>query len=309
MGIVQLGYMGLGVKSLEEWESFAREVLGFAVAERAPDGTMYLRMDEYHHRFVLHPNGSDDLEYLGWEVPTPEDLRAVEEHVKARGVKVTRATPEEVAARKVVDFIWFEDPNGVRQEVFVGPLILWEEPFQPGRPMSGFRTGNLGLGHLIVYCKDQAESVRFYREVMGFKLSDYIDLEASMPGAGTAVFLHCNPRHHSLALVHAPQARKKINHFMVEVNSLDDVGSAYYMVQQRGIPIALTLGKHTNDHMVSFYMVSPSGFDVEYGWGGRLIDDSQWVVQKHLRIAIWGHEPPRRAAGEREARATAGQRR
>jgi hypothetical protein len=57
-----------------------------------------------------------------------------------------------------------------------------------------------------------------------------------------------------------------------------------------GATLATTLGRHTNDQMVSFYVITPSGFEVEYGWGGRLIDDSVWQVQRHDRGALWGHK-------------------
>jgi hypothetical protein len=51
------------------------------------------------------------------------------------------------------------------------------------------------------------------------------------------------------------------------------------------------LGRHTNDHMTSFYLKTPSGFDVEYGWGARTVDDATWQVQRHEKGSIWGHRP------------------
>ena len=114
-----------------------------------------------------------------------------------------------------------------------------------------------------------------------------------MPVLGDAVFFHCNPRHHSIAIVEV-DAPKHLQHIMLEVKSLDDVGLAYYRCKEFGTPLSLDIGRHTNDHMFSFYMSSPSGFDIEYGWGGRLIDDSTWVVQRHVSPAIWGHQPVRR---------------
>ena len=59
------------------------------------------------------------------------------------------------------------------------------------------------------------------------------------------------------------------------------------------MPINRTLGRHTNDHMVSFYMASPSGFEVEYGWGARTVDDSTWQVQQHTTGSMWGTAPRR----------------
>ena len=63
---------------------------------------------------------------------------------------------------------------------------------------------------------------------------------------------------------------------MVEYNSLDDVGQGYDLLQYKKDAIAYTLGRHTNDYMTSFYSNTPSGFFVENGWGGRIIDQNTW---------------------------------
>jgi hypothetical protein len=84
-------------------------------------------------------------------------------------------------------------------------------------------------------------------------------------------------------------APKRLMHFMLQCRHVDDVGSTYYLCQDQGIEISGTLGRHTNDHMMSFYMRSPSGFEIEYGWGARIVDDATWQVQKHEAPSIWGH--------------------
>lgn len=76
---------------------------------------------------------------------------------------------------------------------------------------------------------------------------------------------------------------------MLQVQSIDDLGVAYDLCQDHGVPINRGLGRHTNDHMVSFYVRTPSGFEVEYGWGARTVDDRTWQVQMHHSGSIWGH--------------------
>ena len=151
--------------------------------------------------------------------------------------------------------------------------------------MTGFKTGELGFGHVVLRSETPKESVKLLTEVLGFRISDYI---------GTMTFLHCNPRHHSIAIQprnpDLPRSRdKKMWHFMLETASLDDVGTALDLAGKTGAPLATTLGRHTNDQMVSFYVVTPSGFEVEYGWGARLVDDATWQVQRHDRGGLWGH--------------------
>ena len=80
--VTQLGYLGLGVKDGDAWKQFATNVLGFQVTTGDDQGTFYLRMDEYHHRFLIHP-GDDDLAYIGWEVPDAQTLQAVAARLKA----------------------------------------------------------------------------------------------------------------------------------------------------------------------------------------------------------------------------------
>ena len=300
MGISGFGYLGIGVSDMERWRAFATDgVLGFEEIEVGDDGTAYYRIDEYHHRFALHPTGEDDAVYIGWEVPTRQDLDEVASRLTHAGVVVTPGTEAEKANRKVVDLIKFKDPSGIPLEVFHGGLQLWEKPFRPSRAISGFKTKTeigepMGLGHMVLFCKSLDETVAFWRDVLGFKISDYIDLSYVMPGLGTAVFFHCNPRHHSVAFVEMDVPRH-LQHFMVELLNMDDVGNTYYKCLADGVPLSLSLGRHTNDHMFSFYMVAPSGFDIEYGWGGRYIDDNTWIVQKHVAAAIWGHNPMRSA--------------
>ena len=287
-GISQLGYLGIGVSNMEEWEQFATDILGMQVSGRGADGSLFLRMDENHYRLAVHPTGKDDVAYLGWEVKDDETLREVADQVRAFGIDVTEGTQEEADARRVADLVTFTDPNGVANEVYYGPVVRFNDPFHSPRPISGFVTGEQGLGHAFLTVTDLDESVRFYREALGMKISDYIYLSAG-GSRRKAVFFHCNPRHHTMAIVAAPQAPKRLGHFMLQLGSIDDVGMTYYLVQDRGVPISSTLGRHTNDHMVSFYMKTPSGFDVEYGYGAREVNDATWQVATHEAASSWGH--------------------
>lgn len=149
--------------------------------------------------------------------------------------------------------------------------------------MSRFLTGSQGLGHVVLATPDLAQADRFLRDVLGFKKSDeiytFIDLW----------FYHCNPRHHSIALTPMPGVRG-LHHVMVEVAEFDDVGIAYDLCMSRNIPLSMTLGRHVNDRMVSFYVRTPSGFDLEYGWGGATVDDETWTVAQYEAPSVWGHQ-------------------
>jgi len=299
--VTQLGYLGLNVKDLAEWERFAAEILGLQPAGRAPDGSLYLRMDEHHHRFILQQNAADDLAFIGWEVTDQPALRELTAQLKSDGVEVVAGTPELARARGVVELVQFRDPSGIPTEAYYGPLMNFQESFRSPRPITGFETGTMGLGHMVVAVDDSAKSLHFYRNVLGMRISDFIEMKMrrGAPSGLTLTFMHCNPRHHTIAFGEIPSP-KRLHHFMLQVKTIDDVCSTMYLCQDRGVPIAATLGRHTNDHMVSFYLRTPSGFEVEYGYGARTVDDATWKVQRHEAGSIWGHRgaaaPPKPAA-------------
>lgn len=286
--VSQLGYLGIGTSDAKAWQDLATTILGLQVVPGDDKSASYLRMDEYHHRLELRSNGSEDLEFVGWEVPDPVTLQRIAKQLEAGGVKVTSGTCDEADERRVIELFKCVDPDGIPTEIFWGRPIN-PQPFLPARPMSGFKTGDMGLGHILVYARSLNETVRFYRDFLGFRVSDFTEVQT--PGGKVRLaFLHCNPRHHSIAFMEAPDAPKRINHVMFECNSLDDVGSGRDLCMGRGVPIVIDLGRHMNDHMISFYMASPSGFALEYGWAGRIIDDTAWQIEHYTTVdSLWGH--------------------
>lgn len=206
------------------------------------------------------------------------------EELERAGCTTELATDAECAARQVRGLLRTTDPAGFRVEIFHGP-IHDHRLFVSPTGVSGFVTGPQGLGHIVLGTPHPAETVDFYTDVLGFRVSDYWK-----PGEHDVVFLRCNPRHHSLALVPAPEPA--LYHFMLEARTLDDVGYTLDRHLDSGIPLSMGMGKHTNDHMVSFYSRSPSGFEVEFGFGGRLVDDETWTVTEITKPSFWGHRPP-----------------
>jgi 2,3-dihydroxybiphenyl 1,2-dioxygenase len=288
VSVSQLGYVGVGTANQKAWQDLATNILGMQVVPGDDSSTSYLRMDEYHHRLELRSTGSDDLEFVGWEVADSATLHRVAQQLEDGGVKVTAGSRDEADDRRVTDLIKCVDPDGISTEVFCGSPVN-PQPFHPARPMSGFKTGDMGLGHILLHVRSLDESVRFYRDLLGFRISDFTNVHA--PGGEVRLaFLHCNPRHHSIAFVESPDAPKRINHILFECNSLNDVGTGRDLCLHRGVPVAIDLGCHMNDRMVSFYMANPSNFALEYGWGGRIIDDATWQAEHYTTIdSIWGH--------------------
>lgn len=281
MGVQGLAYIGVGAADLAAWRRYASDVLAMQVVE-GDSGILYLRMDDQHHRIAVHEGQPATGLYYGWDVGQPDALEALTGALGALGYAGTDGTAHECAVRQVRALRAFTDPAGNRVELFYGQKSGFG--WVPPRAHGGFKTGALGLGHVVMVARDADAMLAFYG-ALGLRMSDYIFLK---PVQGQTYFMHCNPRHHSIAIVAGPF--DALHHVMVENNRLDDVGYAYDAVARAGVPVAMTLGKHTNDQMLSFYMGTPSDFQIEYGWGAITIDDeARWRVVEYDEPSFWGH--------------------
>jgi 2,3-dihydroxybiphenyl 1,2-dioxygenase len=284
VGVTELGYVGFGVSDLGAWKAFSTEILGMEFIEE-PKGAR-LRMDYWHQRIVLHQGAEDDLHYAGFRVSGPDTFWAMQRQLTDLGIAFEVGSPAEAEARRVLEFLKLQDPAGVPLEIFHGPQVDRHAPLHPGRGMHGkFVVGAGGLGHMIIRERGVAASERFYREALGMRGSIEVRPEFDDQRI-EPVFMHCNAREHSVAFG-LPGLKKHIQHFMVEVDALDDVGLAYELAHEKKVPILLDLGRHQNDGMVSFYMQTPSGFFCEYGWGGH---SSLAQSEYNPRGSSWGHQ-------------------
>jgi 2,3-dihydroxybiphenyl 1,2-dioxygenase len=282
--IDQLGYLAFEVADLAAWETFATGVLGLEVVRRW-DGGLALAMDGHAQRFFVTAGPADDLAAIGWQIADEPTLVALGERLRAAGHEVREGSAAEIATRQVVRMLVVRDPAGTQVELHVGPTM------RAAPAASRFVADAQGLGHLVVSAPDGAAMAAF-TDLLGFRLSDRIT--CTFYGHPVDItFLHTNARHHSLAFG-GPQP-KRLHHFLLEVRTIDDVGAALDRAIGSGVKIAQMIGRHPNDRMVSFYAYTPSGFQFEYGCGGRLIDDeATWQPVVHDRVSEWGHHPPER---------------
>ena len=281
MPLQALGYAGFGSAALDDWRQFGTRLVGLQAVERSAS-LLAFRMDDRKQRIVIDRAMPEGSRFLGWEVADAAALDRLAARLEQAGVDVT-AEPQTLADnRRVRGLISFHDPAGNRLEAFYGADID-ATPFRPGRSISGFRTGPLGLGHAVLTVENIDAVMPFYVNLLGFGLSDY------MQKPFRAYFFHINARHHSLALIET--GRNGMHHLMVEMFSLDDVGQSYDVALSETDRIGVTLGRHTNDLMTSFYAKTPSSFMVECGWGGREIEPSSWQpFELQDGPSLWGHE-------------------
>jgi 3,4-dihydroxy-9,10-secoandrosta-1,3,5(10)-triene-9,17-dione 4,5-dioxygenase len=287
--VTAFGYLGVTAPDLNEWQSFATDVLGLAIGPGTTSERLHLRMDERAWRISVEP-GPGGIAFCGWEVPNATALGELA-HV-LDGAAVPYEYDEALAKERGVNgLLRCVDPGGNQLEFFYGAYIPQEAFVSPTGACfvtSNSGPGDMGFGHAVITFPDPEAARRFYCDTLDFKLSDTITFSAGTTQL-KMLFTHVNPRHHSFAFMGIPGAPSSLNHFMLEVDSIDTVGRALDAVADRGIELQMTLGKHTNDHMVSFYVKTPSGFAVEYGTAGRRIDDNVWVTSNYDAASYWGH--------------------
>lgn len=293
MGIRSLGYLRFEATDVEAWREYGVKVLGMVEGTGANPEALYLRMDDHPARLVVVPGERDHIAATGWEAADAAALQDVRERLDAAGVPYKEGTAEELADRHVAELISFADPSGATLEVFHGVALQHRRLVSPYGHR--FVTGEQGLGHIVLSTDDDEASLRFYRDVLGFALRDSMRLPpqaVGRPADGPPAwlrFLGCNPRHHSLALAPLPTPSGVI-HMMFEVDNADDVGLCMDRALRRKVPMSATLGRHVNDLMLSFYMKTPGGFDVEFGCEGLQVDDENWVSRESTAVSLWGHD-------------------
>jgi 2,3-dihydroxybiphenyl 1,2-dioxygenase len=297
MTLQTLGYIGVRSAHLDDWQAYASRFLGMQLVDKS-EWTLAFRMDDRKQRLVITAAEDEGAGFFGWEVADSGALETLATRLEQNRVQVARGSRALADERHVKDLIVFHDPLGNRLEVFYGAEVA-AAPFKPGRSISGFRTGPLGMGHAVLNVTNLDTVMPFYTDILGFRLSDYF-LKPFR-----AFFFHINPRHHSLAFIES--GKNGIHHLMVETCMLDDVGQAYDLALRRPEMIGTTLGRHVNDEVTSFYSWSPSKFLFEYGWGGRSIDPDAWTPQERTEgPSLWGHDrswlPPEAREQAREMR-------
>lgn len=299
MGVIGLGYVGFAAPDPEQWRSFALDIIGLAPG-RAPgapaympasaartgeaaDGTQYFRMDDWSWRVAVHPDsGNAGLRYMGFEVRGPRELEDVLARLSAAGHEARLGTSDEAASRAVTGIGYTRDPAGNAIELFYGPLIMDVERFVSPLGMS-FLTGDMGLGHINLFVADFDACQRFYQELLGFRLTDYYHVGDQM----TVNFYHINPRHHTIGLMKLAPINA-VHHVLFEVESVDMVGKTLDRAMAAGCKITASLGRHSNDNMLSFYMASPFGFEVEIGCDAIRVGPD-WTPRFRGPGDVWGH--------------------
>lgn len=284
-----LSYFVAQCADLDQWQRYAVQVLGMQV-NPAPAGGLYVKMDERPFRMLIEEGSAPRYLASGWELASQAAFEAALAHLDACGVEWQAGSATQIEQRGVQALVSLTDPSGNRHELSWGHRSDCQ-PFISPQGVPRFITGDMGLGHTVLPAPQFDATLAFAKDVLGFELSDIFNFRPDPSAPPTRIhFLHCrNARHHSLALAEYPVPTGCV-HVMVEVDSMTEVGRAHDRLLAHDVRLSATLGQHLNDRMTSFYMKTPSGFDLEYGFGGLQVDWAEHSAFEFTRVSIWGHD-------------------
>jgi 2,3-dihydroxybiphenyl 1,2-dioxygenase len=291
---IELCYLGIEVPDPSSLDAFFGEVIGLMPGE-ALDGAATWRNDDKAHRLIVQTGEANDAVFIGFEAANDAAFEATADRLRAAGHDLAEGSDDELKRRRVDRLLSTASPWGVTVELVAGLATAptrYESPLVPG----GFLTEGVGFGHAVFATTAFGEAHGFLVDGLGLEQSDWLEMEIAADMELQVRFYHCNDRHHSVALARAPfDLPQVLHHVMVETNSRDDVGAAFDRVWSTDLAIPNGLGRHDNDGMFSFYVASPAGFQVEVGYGARVITDDWDGNRRYDQISAWGHQPLRQS--------------
>lgn len=264
------------------------DVVGLVRGPDGPDGSRTWRNDDRARRLIVREGPANDAVAVGFEVADAAALTAAAERLDAAGFPAT-ADEALADARGVGSLVTASTPWGPTVELVVDPERT--DDFASDLVPGGFLTRDVGFGHVVFATTAFDESLRFLLDGLGFVQSDWLSMELA-PGIELEVrFLHCNSRHHTVALARAPfDLPQALHHVMFETNERDDVGAAFDRLWATDLGIPNGLGRHDNDGMFSFYLQTPAGFQVEVGHGARVVGADWDDDRRYDVMSAWGHQ-------------------
>ncbi len=292
-GHIRLGYVLVESMKLDSWRRFAADGLGVHVDAIEADA-LALRIDAHQRRVVVRRGQAEDVATLGWQLDDEVLLLALK-RLRAAGIAV-REHAGEAAALRGVERLWsFEGPKRIAFDLFTRPIV---DAAPLRMASSGFVTGDAGMGHVAIPTREPEALLAFLRDTLDARVSDFI--EDRVNGVPMDItFLRLNERHHSLALASTrgrrmDPLRTRIHHLNLQAKNWDDVVAAYRRLRGMGCAIANAIGQHPNDRELSFYVTTPSGFEIELGWNPIAVDaerEAGWQPATYQGISLWGHFP------------------
>ena len=289
---LELGYLVLEVPEPASLNETFADVVGLIPGASTASGAVTWRNDDRAYRLIVAQGPANDAVAVGFEAVDDEAFERAAERLLTSGIAVNEDT-DAAGLRQVARLARTATPLGMDVEIVLG-LANAPTPFSSALVPRGFLTDKVGFGHVVLATTAFEESAAFLTDGLGLTQSDWLNMEIAEGITLEVRFYHCNARHHTIALARAPfELPQTLHHVMFETHDRDDVGAAFDRLWATDLGIPNGLGRHDNDGMFSFYLQTPAGFQVEVGYGARVITEGWSDNRAYSAISAWGHQPLR----------------
>ncbi len=248
VSVTKLAHVGFRAQNLSNQAEFYNDRWGLEPVEEH-GGEVFFRADgPDHHVLTLHSDDQPGLHHFAFEVGSIDDLERAESELGALGLPIV--TPPSAGIEPgVAKLMRFRDPEGNLVELVAGVDTV-HEPY-------GIRDVKpVGLNHIVLEARDRVALESFYRDTLGFKLTDQL--------ADFMTFFRCNANHHSLAFLPAREGDGGLNHAAFEIRNWEEWIKAVFYAGERGIPRVWGPGRHLAGNNLFSYYKDPEDNTVEY---------------------------------------------
>jgi catechol 2,3-dioxygenase-like lactoylglutathione lyase family enzyme len=242
IAVRKISHASYETPDLDKQIEYYTDILGLTLVAREKDA-VYLANTIEHHSVILRKGSEPKCTRLGFQVAPDDDLDAFEKQTAAHGLRTSRKRDSEPT---IDDMVVFEDPKGTVIEVFKRP----EPQKQAFRP-SGIIPHK--LGHVAFHVTDVAATTRFYCDVLGFRVSDWMGDYFS--------FLRCGVDHHTINLVET--GSNKHFHTAFELRDWAHMQTSCDFLSNNGYRILWGPGRHGIGHNLFAYHRGPNGLITE----------------------------------------------
>lgn len=250
----RLGYLALNVSDLDRSSKFYERTVGLQKVDGPSADVRYFRCSDKHHDLAFYA-GTPGLKRIGFELESQREFEPLRETLRRAGQPFADIPARDCDAMATGPGVRTREPvTGCTLDFYATMGSSAAPPYQTSVAHI------LRLGHLVIKSTDFDASVRYFTEVLNFKVSDSIDKRVT--------FLRCfpSPYHHSLGIGNT-ESGSGLHHVALMVKDADDIGRSYWRLQRENVPVVHGPGRHLPSGSMFLYYLDPDGLTIEYTFG------------------------------------------
>lgn len=275
--VKQISHIALKARDLERQAEFYTDMVGLSETERDERGRVYLRCNEHHHAVVLVPAQEAGIDHFALDLGSPSALKAAAAALAHAGISYEMEGSEEIGQGPC---LLLRDPDGFAIELLGGMAQV--SPTYGPRAVQPRK-----LGHITLRVRDCRRSEEFYRDVLGFRVSDWFE--------NAFLWMRCNPDHHGLAFIKADHSA--LHHLAFHMLDFSDLARQADHLMHHGYRLLYGPGRHGpgNNQFEYFrdteHNIVEFACDMQQIWDDATYEPRVWSANG-LWVNVWGPLPP-----------------